>query len=109
MPKIQNLHTKCLTQQQICKTIPPNIIEQIQNIRGTKDLENIHKKFIEITEELYNAGFSANNLTDFIKKSNIWTDNEIINTIMYFEKVKVEYRSEKLLIFAILDFIFFRG
>jgi hypothetical protein len=115
--RIRNLHTVNIgaSMNIFGMTFPPQIVAKIAGIR--KDARDIHKQFVEITEELYNGGFSTLDLIEHIKNINNnmsvnsnerWTETEIINTVMYFEKVKMEYRSEKLLMFTVLDYLFFR-
>ena len=104
--RIRNLHTANIGTQ-YKSTIPPQIVAKITSAR---DSEFKHKLFVDITDDLYNNGLSALDLIEYINsQSNLWTELEIINTVMYFEKVKMEYRSEKLLMFSILDYLMFRS
>lgn len=88
--------------------IPRNIMDRIIGLyRDVKGSEP-HIQLIEITEQLYNGGYSA---LDIIKQlrveKSVWSDLEIANTTMHFEQVKSEYRSEKLLMFYILNYMFY--
>lgn len=98
--RIRNLHTVNIG---ACRRpLPPHIV---------LGAFGAHTKFVEVTEELYNSGYSTLDLIEHIKNNtnHLWSDLEIINTVMYFENVKMEYRSEKLLMFSILDYLVFRA
>ena len=56
---------------------------------------------IEITERLYNEGYSTLDIIHSIKESG-WPKSNVADIVMKFEQVKSEFRSEKLLMFYLL-------
>ena len=63
---------------------------------------------IELSENLYNKGFSGIDLIDYI--DSIKEDSNITKykTITIFEYLVREFRNEKLIIYFMLNYIFFR-
>jgi replication-associated recombination protein RarA len=55
---------------------------------------------------IYETGYSCLDIIEYISKSGYWTDLEISNIEICFHKIKSEFRSEKLLMLYMLDFIF---
>jgi Cdc6-like AAA superfamily ATPase len=97
---IHNLHTASLNPRY--RELPSSVIETICNIRRGQ-IPDTHKHIVKLTEDLYNGGYSTLDLVHFIKTNtcSLWTELEIIDIVMYYEKVKSEYRSEKMLMFAV--------
>jgi len=91
----------------------------IENII-TKDREDWLKKYlkkitlnelVEHVEILYNKAYSATDIINLIKKNNMNYDDKS-NTndlLMIFTKIKREFRSEILLMYFVLYFIYFRS
>jgi len=65
-----------------------------------------HVRFIELCDLLYEAGHSALDIIKFFEKSDM--ENRI-SILICFEKIKSEFRCEKLLMLYILDFAFLRS
>ena len=64
------------------------------------------KRFIYISTTLYEMGYSVLDLIQFIQNNHIFDQQKTINIIIYFNKIKSEYRCEKLLLLSVLDFAF---
>ena len=100
--KIRNLHTVA-TNSSVRRSIPDDIMERIQraDTNNNNPNNNIHMTLIEITERLYNEGYSTLDLIHSIKESG-WPKFNVADIVMKFEQVKSEFRSEKLLMFYLL-------
>jgi hypothetical protein len=68
---------------------------------GTVD----NQRLLEIVSDAYEAGVSCLDLVEWVKGSNEWTELNKSDFIMEFQRIKSEYRSEKLLMFYLLDFL----
>ena len=62
-----------------------------------------------LTEKIYNQGLSALDVINYFQNNTKIDDNQKYKFILYFNKVKKEYRNEKLLILNVLYFIFLRS
>ena len=51
-------------------------------------------------------GYSVLDLIDFFQNNEIFDCQKTINIIIYFNKIKSEYRCEKLILLSILDYAF---
>lgn len=78
-------------------------------IEGLEKREKTHKNLIELSECWYNEGISCLDLVNILKENeNVDTDLKY-KANMCFEKIKSEYRNEKLLMFYILDYLYIRS
>jgi hypothetical protein len=68
-----------------------------------------HERLVDLANAWYERGLSCLDLIDWIKRTDLFSDSDKANTCMCFEKIKAEFRCEKLLLFYILDFIFLRS
>ena len=85
----------------------------------TKEREDWLKKYLkkitlneldEHVEKLYNKAYSATDIINLIKKKTDYDDKSNTNDLlMSFTKIKREFRSEKLLMYFVLYFIYFRS
>jgi hypothetical protein len=57
-----------------------------------------------VCADLYDLGISCLDLVAYIQSSDKWTDGEKANIAMLYDKVKPEFRCEKLLMLYLLDF-----
>lgn len=76
---------------------------------GEMDIESInHEDLLNLVGELYDKSFSCLDIMNWLEnQKNV--DEEIKKSIkFYYEKIKIEYRSEPLLMFTILDYLFLR-
>jgi len=109
--KIVNLHTYLLEE-----TYPVSKMDIIRKewlcsrLNGVicNSTEWTHSDFIDLSTELYERGYSAANIVDFISNSDRFTPELSANIQLCFQKVKSEFRYEKMLMFYILDYIFLR-
>ena len=69
--------------------------------------ENIIK-LLELSDNLYNKGYSCLDLINMIENDEKIEDNKKYKILCYFDKVKSELRNEKLLLFINLYFLKFR-
>ncbi len=70
--------------------------------------EKTVKELIELTEKIYNHGLSALDVMEYFQNNTELSDNLKFKFLLYFNKIKREYRNEKLLIINILYYIFLR-
>ena len=69
------------------------------------DLDKTNEEYILLSNEIYENGYSTIDFIDYLKQTNILSDSIKNEAIMYFHKIKSEYRNEKLLLFTILNWI----
>ena len=86
-------------------TISDNFLKKILNKLNTIENINIHN-LIPICIYVYENGYSAINLINYIEKNNISDEIKKYKLLMIIDKIKSEFRNEKLLILFILNFIF---
>jgi len=103
--EIENLHRVKLRQKfEIPETVHNKreaILAMLRDIQesGTAD----HKLFADISTQIYDNGYSCLDLMDAVEKMNV---PNIPSLYMKFNKVKSEFRCEKLLILYMLNEIF---
>lgn len=104
-----NLH-----QYNLDKKFPTNLtnnffIENIlDNIFMNKTLDLNRRNFkglIDLSNQLYNLGYSCLDIIQYIRKTNYLSDVEKTEIIFTFYKIKTEFRCEKLLMFHFLCII----
>ena len=71
-----------------------------------KDNYNTPEKCILFCEKIYNKSYSALNIMTILEKTN--TVNQKYLRLIYFDKLRKEYRTEKLLMFYLIQFGFMR-
>ena len=81
-----------------------NNIEWFNQLFG-ENLDKTNKEFINLSIQIYENGYSAIDLIQWIKQTCLLTDILKNEVIMYFHKIKSEYRNEKLLLFTIFNLI----
>jgi len=64
---------------------------------------------VNYASTMYENGISSLDFIGWIKKTDIWTDLEKSNICMCYSKIKPEFRSEKLLMFYLLNFLYMGG
>ena len=67
-----------------------------------------HIQLVNLANELYENGYSSIDLIGQIETMPRFDQELIANVQMCFEKVKLEFRCEKMLMFYIMDFLFLR-
>jgi replication-associated recombination protein RarA len=78
----------------------------LNNMNNTPKIT--HLQMTEIVSVFYENGISSLDLINWIKKTELWTDLEKSNICMCYSKIKPEFRSEKLLMLYLLDFLYMR-
>lgn len=68
-----------------------------------------YKEILKLSLELYELGYSGIDLIDYLNNSNLLNEIEKTEKVLVFDKIKKDFRNEKLLIFFILNFIFIRS
>ena len=68
-----------------------------------------HQHLVEWSTEAYEQGMSCLDLLDWVNISERWTPIEKTNAAICFQKIKSEFRCEKMLMFYLLDFLFLRS
>ena len=67
-----------------------------------------HSICSDISIEMYEKGFSCIDLMNYITQSDKWDDYKKANIQMCFNKIKSEFRCEKMLMMYMLNFVFLR-
>ena len=75
---------------------------------NTKKNNNIND-IVEITEKIYNKGLSALDIINYFNNNIKWDEYKKNKFLLYFNRIKKEYRNEKLIIMNILYYIFLRS
>jgi hypothetical protein len=68
-----------------------------------------HIDLVNLATEMYEHGLSCLDLIDYVEHSGNFLGEDSAVILMCFHKIKSEFRSEKLLIFYLLDFIYLRS
>ena len=76
--------------------------KSIQN-KNKLDVKEIYK----ISHELYYKGYHAKNIIDFLEKTKINIINKY-KLLIYYDKIRKQFRQEILLIFFCLNYLFLR-
>lgn len=64
-----------------------------------------HKNMVKLATEFYEKGISCLDLIKWIENTNRMSELKKCDVLMYFDKIKSEYRCEKLLLLCIFDYI----
>jgi len=107
--KLMNLH-----QYSIHKNYNIDAVQDKNNWIDSKmqelyDSEIDHSDLTELSNEFYENGVSCLDLIQWINKSNQIDNLEKATICICFDKIKSEYRCEKLLLLYIFDFMFLRS
>jgi len=70
--------------------------------------KNKSEKIWELSEKLYEKGYSALDLVEYIKEMKI-NDEKKYEYLVFIQKIKKEFRDEKLLMLNILNFLLIRS
>jgi hypothetical protein len=79
---------------------------------GALPLDNVQNQdLVQIATDAYEEGFSSLDLVAWLKTAvtDRWTPVEKTAVAVHFQKIKAEYRCEKLLLLHILDRLFIRS
>tara|TARA_B110000091_G_scaffold71209_1_gene78522 strand:- start:4524 stop:5384 length:861 start_codon:yes stop_codon:yes gene_type:complete len=106
--KIVNLHDK-LKHSNYNITIYNNSNLWITSKMAEFDMDNItHSDLVEVSTQMHEKGYSCLDLIEWMNNIDSIGNLDKSTITLYFEKIKSEYRSEPLLIFTLLDFIYLR-
>lgn len=70
--------------------------------------EIFNEKLVDAISDFYERGLSAQDIVSSIENLSIFSKNEKINIVLCFNKIRSEFRNEKMLMFYIIDFAFLR-
>jgi len=104
-----NLHTQKLMVGVIDRArIDVDEIMDLHNINiATPHLFN--EKLVATTNRFYERGCSAKDIMDIIQTMSIFDEPKRVGIVICFNKVRAEFRNEKMLMFYLLDFAFLRS
>ncbi len=68
-----------------------------------------YKNMLNLVDKIYNEGYSCIDLMNWYNNNNIFTDFDKSCTNILYEKIKSEYKSEKMLMIYLFDFIYLRS
>ena len=77
-----------------------------QKLKNMKEMN--HQYFVRLANDMYENGLSCLDLIEYITEYETLDELEKTKIIIYFEKIKSQYRNECLLIFTLFDFIYLR-
>ena len=107
--KIVNLHDKFIKMNYNLQDFN-KAYEYISLQMSTVDINSItHNELITFTNNIYEKGYSCIDLINWIKLQSNYDELLKNSVVLYYEKIKSEYRSEPLLIFTVLDFLLFNS
>jgi len=107
--KILNLHQYNLEKIYDIKNTKKEKIKWIDLLISTNENLNNISNLVILCTQIYEKGCSCLDIIQWIEESTKWLDEEKANIFLCFQKIKSEFRCEKLLIFFILDFLFIRS
>jgi hypothetical protein len=108
--KILNLHQLSINRNYKGSLKDEKSIEWVNNkMTELVSSEITHSLLTDVANEWYENGFSCLELLDWVKTTPRFTEAEKANYCMCFDKVKSEFRCEKLLLLYLFDFLFLRS
>lgn len=81
--------------------------ENLKKLLNTKKIEI--PDLVKISSELYELGYSCLDVMEYVKTKSNFSNEKIAEIILCFDKVRPEYRNEKLLMLYMFDYIFLRS
>lgn len=103
--KITNLHEQKLKNDfDFDKLFSNNLDEMITVL----DIPQNIKNYVACSEEIYEKGFTTHHFLEFILKKKNFDEDKKTNILFFFNKIRTEYRNEKLLLLQMMEFIFLR-
>ena len=73
------------------------------------DKEYTLNELMELCSKLYEKGYNSLDIIRFIETSSARDESKIFEFMITFNKIRKEFRNEKILMFFILNFFFFRS
>ena len=68
-------------------------------------LDKTEIEWLKMANILYENGYSGIDFIEWLKQSDLISNADTFEIVMYFHKIKSEYRNEKLLLFTIFLFL----
>lgn len=105
--KVVNLHTHILNQK-----FDMSFQEESKKkwFEDNMDFEvKDHRILLQKTNDIYEKGYSCIDLMNYINTSDEWDATEKSTYMLCFNKVKPNFRCEKLLLFFMMDFVFMKA
>ena len=99
-----NLHKINSISKNVQKTKEIYLKKKLKDFEPTKKIE-----LITLTDKLYNKGYSVFDLINFTEQNKDLTYDERASNLVVINKLCKEIKSEKLVIFFVLDLLFFRS
>lgn len=103
--KITNLHEQKLKNDFDFDKLFPNNLDEMRTVL---DIPQNIKNHVACSEEIYEKGFTAHDFLEFIFKKENFDEDKKTNILFFFNKIRTEYRNEKLLLLQMMEFIFLR-
>ena len=92
------------------KSLYEELVKMMEELETLKNNEKIELTDIsEYSSKLYENGINCLDVMKYFENSIDYDEYEKMKIIMYFDMIKIEYRNEKLLILAMLKYIYFRS
>jgi len=108
---IVNLHRRKLELNNIYSDKPESSLrksmEKIQSLKTSNKISHID--LVNSSCQLYEQGESCLDIMEWVKAESFFPESEVSSILLCFDKVRPEYRCEKLLMLYMLDFIFLRS
>jgi len=105
--KIINLHQYNLSNNMDLSEYSKAHIKRLCEYIDTREFTD-NRSCSNTSIALYDMGFSCIDIMNYIKQSEKWDDYNKANIQMCYQKIKYEFRCEKMLMMYILNFIFLR-
>lgn len=107
-PMIKNKEVNLHKINSVTKTIQKSKETYLK--KKLKDFSPIKKiELIDLTDKLYNKGYSVFDFIHFIEQSKDIENDNRVSLLVSINKISKEIKSEKLIIFFVLDLLFFRS
>ena len=78
-----------------------------KNLENTSKLNNI-KEIFNFSDKIYQKGYSSLDIMNYISNSKKIDGLEKYKLLIFFDKARIEFRNEKILIFYILTIVLLR-
>ncbi len=105
--KITNLHEEKLKSDFDFDLLFPNKFNEMKIILDNLNKQNI-KDFLVSSEKIYEKGYSCSDFIEFILRKENFNEEKNTEISFFFNKIKSEYRNEKLVLLQMMQFIFLR-
>ena len=113
--RICNLHTERIRQIYDFKSIEDTRMKVLQGILENSENTRTYASLSQLASTLYDRGYSAEDFILWVKNRFLLDNTSVVatakptDTILVYNKIKSEFRCEKLILFFLLDFFFLRS